>query len=261
MVVEICVRCIKVEVFQRGNTWTCMSVGGVNIALGLTAWKLYATFLRVIPGHDSKKSMYVNAWPPAPLSHPLFRTRIYKGTINCDCVPALVRTDVWGNEVIGLQLAQHWQDWGNASDMNHGGVAIKDPLMRRRVSGRWATDLCRKNTASHPPVRGQKAFVFSGCLVAMVTAQTAYWEKCHIEKKGLSDITFLKGKTQVGTLQWVLNIGMFCLSGNKKSDQFGLIMLEMKQRQNGFYELLSKSKKKQVKVRFRKENFSHFFGL
>lgn len=60
-------------------------------------------------------------------------------TLNRVCVgfvsPTVGRVDVQRGEVIGLQLARRWLSWGKASDMDHRGVAIKDALMRRRVSG------------------------------------------------------------------------------------------------------------------------------
>lgn len=57
--------------------------------------------------------------------------------------------DHWA-AVAGTALAR-W-DIGNVSDMNHGGVDIKDALMRCRVSGGWATatELWRKKASSLP---------------------------------------------------------------------------------------------------------------
>ena len=54
----------------------------------------------------------------------------------CVCVSGGGGGTSTNREVISLQLAQRWLSWGNAPDMNHGGVAIKDVLMRRWVSGR-----------------------------------------------------------------------------------------------------------------------------
>lgn len=52
----------------------------------------------------------------------------------CDCQPWVELTSKEG-EVIRLQLAQRWLGWGNASDMDYRGVAIKDTFIRRQVSG------------------------------------------------------------------------------------------------------------------------------
>ncbi len=45
-------------------------------------------------------------------------------------------------------------------------------------------------------VLGQEAFVFSDCLVSMVTAQTAHWNKQSSVWSGLSGLTFWKCKTK-----------------------------------------------------------------
>lgn len=52
---------------------------------------------------------------------------------------------------LGWQLAHHCMSWASASDMNHGGVAIKDALIRRRVSADGQALLRRMNHAPPPP--------------------------------------------------------------------------------------------------------------
>lgn len=151
----------------------------------------HPTSKAVTPGHDAEGQQYVCVSLCVCV---LFFTFlfIYKDikTINRSSASAWMHCwppqggGLTSKEVrsLGWQLAHHCMSWASASDMNHGGVAIKDALMRRRVSADGQALLRRMNPA--PPSSANsstfqklKAFMYPECLVAMATIQTPYWKE------------------------------------------------------------------------------------